>query len=110
MTDRKLPSGRSRVLLGVLTTGRLLRCFPPRRNPVLEVSTSDMIPGSSSNSIAVDGGGYPRGRGDWNVKFQTRHEAFYTFSFFFDTSNVNSKACYKHEAIISQMLRGFTFL
>lgn len=59
-----LPSGRSKVLLGVRTTGKLLLCFPPRRNPVLEVSTSDMMPGSSSKSIAVDGGGYPRGKGD----------------------------------------------
>jgi hypothetical protein len=62
--SRQLPSGRSRVLLGVRTTGKLLLCLPPRRNPVLEVSTSDMMPGSSSKSIVEDGGGYPRGRGD----------------------------------------------
>lgn len=54
---RELPSGRSKVLLGVRTTGRLLLCLPPRRNPVLEVSTSDMMPGSSSKSIVEDGGG-----------------------------------------------------
>jgi len=53
----KLPNGRSKVLLGVRTTGRLLLCLPPRRNPVLEVSTSDMMPGSSSKSIVEDGGG-----------------------------------------------------
>lgn len=66
IAGRELPSGRSRVLLGVRTTGRLLLCLPPRRNPVLDVSTSDMMPGSSSNNIVVEGGGYPRGRGDWN--------------------------------------------
>lgn len=58
-----LPSGLSKVLEGVRTTGRELRCFPPRRNPVELVSTSDIIPGSSSNSIAVLGGGYPLGSG-----------------------------------------------
>lgn len=60
----ELPNGRSSVLLGVRTTGRLLLCLPPRRNPVLAVSTSDMMPGSSSNNIVEEGGGYPRGRGD----------------------------------------------
>jgi len=52
-----LPSGRSNVLDGVRTTGKELRCFPPRRKPVELVSTSDMMPGSSSNNIAEDGGG-----------------------------------------------------
>lgn len=45
----ELPRGRSNVFDGVLTTGRDDLCLPPRRNPVLAVSTSDMIPGSSSN-------------------------------------------------------------
>lgn len=56
LVGRELPNGRSKVLLGVRTTGRLLLCFPPLRNPVLEVSTSDMMPGSSSNSIVDEGG------------------------------------------------------
>lgn len=52
-----LPNGRSNVLLGVRTTGKELLCFPPLLNPVELVSTSDIIPGSSSNNIAFDGGG-----------------------------------------------------
>lgn len=51
------PSGRSSVFDGVRTTGNDERCFPPRRKPVDDVSASDMIPGSSSYSIAEDGGG-----------------------------------------------------
>lgn len=57
-----LPKGLSNVLLGVRTTGKEDRCFPPRRKPVDAVSTSDMIPGSSSNRKLFVGGGY-RGRG-----------------------------------------------
>lgn len=52
-----IPKGLSKVLLGVRTTGNELRCFPPLLNPVELVSTSDIIPGSSSNNIAFDGGG-----------------------------------------------------
>lgn len=52
-----LPSGRSSVLDGVRTTGSELRCFPPRRKPVELVSTSDIMPGSSSNNMAEEGGG-----------------------------------------------------
>lgn len=44
-----LPNGRSNVFDGVRTTGNDERCFPPRRKPVQAVSTSDIIPGSSSN-------------------------------------------------------------
>jgi hypothetical protein len=47
---RHLPNGRSNVFEGVLTTGSEDLCFPPLRKPVLAVSTSDMIPGSSSNN------------------------------------------------------------
>lgn len=72
---RELPSGLSNVLLGVRTTGRLLLCLPPRRNPVLDVSTSDMMPGSSSNNIVEEGGGYPRGRGDWKNNRTVRGSA-----------------------------------
>lgn len=46
----KIPNGLSKVFDGVRTTGSDDRCFPPRRKPVLAVSTSDMMPGSSSNS------------------------------------------------------------
>lgn len=97
IAGRSLPSGRSRVLLGVRTTGRLLLCLPPRRNPVLDVSTSDMMPGSSSNNIVEEGGGYPRGRGDWNNQtksvrspkhcpfsaFACLSSAYFLFFFFF---------------------------
>ena len=48
--DGLSPNGRSRVFDGVRTTGNVARCFEPRRNPVAEVSTSDIIPGSSSIS------------------------------------------------------------
>lgn len=44
------PRGRSNVFDGVLTTGNDERCLPPRLKPVLAVSTSDMMPGSSSNN------------------------------------------------------------
>ena len=52
-----LPRGRSSVLLGVLTTGSELLCLPPRLKPVELVSTSDIIPGSSSNNMGFVGGG-----------------------------------------------------
>lgn len=45
-----VPKGRSKVFDGVRTTGKEDLCFPPRLKPVLAVSTSDMIPGSSSNN------------------------------------------------------------
>lgn len=51
-SENYIPNGRSRVLLGVRTTGNEERCLPPRRKPVDDVSTSDMMPGSSSNSNA----------------------------------------------------------
>lgn len=52
-----IPSGLSKVLLGVRTTGSEERCLPPRLKPVEAVSTSDMMPGSSSNSKLFEGGG-----------------------------------------------------
>lgn len=44
------PRGLSNVFEGVRTTGSDERCLFPRRKPVLAVSTSDIIPGSSSNN------------------------------------------------------------
>lgn len=55
-----LPRGRSNVFEGVLTTGNDDRCLPPLLNPVLAVSTSDIIPGSSSKSGPWFTGAYPR--------------------------------------------------
>lgn len=45
-----LPNGRSSVLDGVRTTGSEGRGLEPRRNPVADVSASDIMPGSSSIS------------------------------------------------------------
>lgn len=58
-----LPNGLSNVFEGVLTTGRELRCLFPLRNPVELVSTSDIIPGSSSNRAEFDVGPDFRGNG-----------------------------------------------
>lgn len=71
-----VPNGLSRVLLGVRTTGREDLCFPPLRNPVEAVSTSDMMPGSSSKSRLLVGGGY-RAIGGCNKNYTTdsiKHE------------------------------------
>lgn len=45
-----IPRGLSNVFEGVRTTGNDERVLFPRRKPVLAVSTSDIIPGSSSNN------------------------------------------------------------
>lgn len=50
-----IPRGLSIVLDGVRTTGKDDLCFDPLRNPVDDVSASDMIPGSSSISIELLG-------------------------------------------------------
>ena len=54
-SNKMLPKGRSSVFEVVRTTGRDDLCRFPLRKPVEEVSTSDIIPGSSSKSIL--GGG-----------------------------------------------------
>lgn len=46
------PSDRSCDLEGVRTMGSEERTLLPRRNPVAEVSISDMMPGSSSKRLA----------------------------------------------------------
>lgn len=56
----RLPRGRSNVFDGVRTTGNDDRCLLPRRKPVLAVSTSDIMPGSSSNNGPWFIGAYPR--------------------------------------------------
>lgn len=84
-----LPNGRSRVFDGVRTTGRELRCLFPRRNPVELVSTSDMIPGSSSNSIEFDGGGYPRDSGDWGTEKHLSLDLRSTIQYFSQDIDVN---------------------
>lgn len=58
------PKGLSNVFDGVLTTGNELLCLLPLRNPVELVSTSDIMPGSSSKSIPVAGGYPPLDAGD----------------------------------------------
>ena len=59
-TDKKhaiySPKGRSCVLDGVRTMGRLALALLALLKPVAEVSTSDMIPGSSSYTL--EGGGW----------------------------------------------------
>lgn len=57
IAKKHIPSGRSSVLLGVLTTGNEDLCLPPRLKPVDAVSTSDITPGSSSNRRALFVGG-----------------------------------------------------
>ena len=47
------PRGRSSVLEGVLTMGKLARARFPRRKPVEVVSASDMIPESSLSDGAL---------------------------------------------------------
>lgn len=58
--EKFIPRGRSNVFDGVRTTGNDDLCLLPRRNPVLAVSTSDIIPGSSSNNGPWLTGAYPR--------------------------------------------------
>lgn len=50
------PKGRSCVLDGVRTMGRLALALLALLKPVAEVSTSDIIPGSSSYTL--EGGGW----------------------------------------------------
>lgn len=63
-----IPNGLSNVFDGVRTTGNELLCLFPLRKPVELVSTSDIMPGSSSNNMPVAGGYPPLDAGDYKQR------------------------------------------